>query len=103
MLVEKGYALVGGLSYNETFSQMVKQVTIRVVLILALAEGWVIRQLDINNAFLNGKLKEDIYMVQPQGFVSHEFPHHVCKPKKALYGLKQASKTWFNKLSTCLM
>lgn len=42
-------------------------------------------------------------MVQPQGFVSHEFLHHVCNLKKAFYSLKQASKAWFNKLSTYFM
>uniref|UniRef100_A0A803Q0C5 Reverse transcriptase Ty1/copia-type domain-containing protein n=1 Tax=Cannabis sativa TaxID=3483 RepID=A0A803Q0C5_CANSA len=62
---------------------LVKAVTIRVVLTVAITKGWTIRQLDINNAFLNGDLHEEIYMEQPPGFVDPEYPDHVCKPNKS--------------------
>ena len=67
---------------------VIKLATIRVVLTLAITQGWEIRQLDINNAFLNGYLQEDVFMSQPEGFIYPTKPHHICKLRKALNGLK---------------
>lgn len=58
--------------------------------------------MDINNAFLNCKLKEDVYMVQPEGFVDEAKPHYVCKLRRSLYGLRQAPRVWFDKLKSTL-
>ena len=69
---------------------MVKLSTIHIVLSLALSFQWPIRQLDIQNAFLNGDLQEQVYMHQPPGFVNTQNPSHVCCLHKVLYGLKQA-------------
>ena len=63
---------------------------------LVVTYGWDIKQIDINNAFLNGKLQETIYMTQPAEFEDKSKPHHVCKLKKALYGLKQAPQAWYD-------
>lgn len=57
---------------------------------LAVTFGW--HQIDVNNAFLNGEFKEEVYMTQPQGFVDLDKTNHVCKLIKALYGLKQAPR-----------
>ena len=97
-LVAKGFHQNPGIDFNETFSLVVKPQTIRVVLSLAISQGWSIKQLDVNNAFLNSELKETIYMTQPEGFVNSQYPTHVCKLVKALYGLKQAPRAWFEKL-----
>lgn len=64
---------------------------------------WVLRQLDINNAFLQGNLEEDVYIAQPAGFVDKEKPHYVCKLRKALYGLKQAPRAWYMELRNFLL
>ena len=77
--------------------------TIRIVLTLAVRQGWPIRQLDVNNAFLQGTLKEEVFMIQPPGFVNKNFPDHVCRLKKALYGLKQAPRAWYTELRVFLL
>ena len=92
-----------GFDFHETFSLVVKQTTIRVVLSLALSKGWLIRQLDVNNAFLNGDLKEDIYLQQPEGFADVSKSNLVCKLHKSLYGLKQAPRAWFERLQNVLV
>lgn len=88
-LIAKGFHQQFGFDFNETFSQVVKPITIRVILTLALTHKWELQQIDINNAFLNGSLYEDIYMTQPPVFEQGD-SSLVCKLKKALYGLKQA-------------
>lgn len=57
----------------------------------------------MNKAFFNGDIVEEVYMDQPKGFVSVEYPQHVCKLKKIIYGLKQAPRAWYLKLNGCLM
>lgn len=76
--------------------------TIRLLLALAISQRWLIRQLDISNAFLHGDLHELIYMEPPQGFKNPQHPDHVCQLWKSLYGLKQAPREWFHKLTSRL-
>ncbi|GKB10652.1 retrovirus-related pol polyprotein from transposon TNT 1-94 [Tanacetum coccineum] len=64
--------------------------------------NFIVHQMNVKSAFLNGKLKEEVYVKQPPGFESNEFPNHVCKLDKALYGLKQAPRAWYETLSTFL-
>ncbi|MCH95277.1 retrovirus-related Pol polyprotein from transposon TNT 1-94, partial [Trifolium medium] len=71
-------------------------------LTIAITHQWSIQQLDVNNAFLNGTLDEEVYMTQPQGFDNGD-PSQVCKLTKALYGLKQAPRQWFERLQTTLL
>lgn len=90
-LVAKGFQQDPGVNFGETFSPVAKITTIRIILAQAVTLNWEVKQLDINNAFLNGYLNEDVFVSQPKGFVDSTFPNHVRKLSKALiYGLKQA-------------
>ena len=98
----KGFLQIPGIDFTETFSPVVKAATIRIILTLAVNNDWSLRQVDINNAFLNGELTEMVYMPQPEGFVDKRKPNHICRLKKALYGLRQAPRAWFDKLKGAL-
>ena len=79
-----------GVDFIDTFSPVAMPTTIRIILTLTGRFNWPLRQLDVNNAFLNNKLKEEVYMHQPQGFVDRDHLHYVCRLHKSLYELKQA-------------
>jgi histone deacetylase 1/2 len=100
--VAKGFHQRQGFDFTETFSPVVKPVTIRLILTIAITHKWSIQQLDVNNAFLNGILDEEVYMAQPQGFDNGD-SSQVCKLNKALYGLKQAPRQWFERLQATLL
>jgi hypothetical protein len=97
-LVAKGYKQRLGINYDDTFSPVVKPMTIRLVFSLAVSHGWVLRQLNVQNAFLHDILEEEVYMKQ-HGFVDSNLPSYRCKLNKALYGLKQATRAWYSRLS----
>lgn len=102
-LVAKGFHQRPGLDFKDTFSPVIKPQTIKLVLCLALSNGWPLTQMDVNNAFLHGTIDEDVYMAQPAGFIHSSFPNYVCKLQKALYGLKQAPRAWFHALRDFLL
>lgn len=102
-LVAKGFNQRPGVHYFETYSPVVKHPTIRLVLGQAVGRGWLLRQLDVNNAFLEGPLSEEVYMAQPPGFVDVDKPDYVCKLFKAIYGLKQAPRAWYTVLRDFLL
>jgi len=76
--------------------------TIRLLLSLIFIYNWKLKQLGINNVFLHGGFKEDVYMVAPPGLTCIQ-PEQVCKLKNALYGLKQAKREWFAKMLSFLL
>jgi histone deacetylase 1/2 len=102
-LVARGFQQTAGVDFEETFSPVVRASTVRIILTIAVHLNWDIRQLDINNAFLNGHLKETVYMSQPEGYADPTKPDHLCKLSKALYGLKQAPRAWFDSLKNALL
>ncbi|GJW42989.1 retrovirus-related pol polyprotein from transposon TNT 1-94 [Tanacetum coccineum] len=84
------------------FAPVARLEAIRIFLAFATYTNFIVYQMDVKSAFLNGNLKEEVYVKQPSGFESNEFPNHVCKLDKALYGLKQAPRAWYETLSTFL-
>jgi hypothetical protein len=102
-LVAKGFHQRPGLDYKETFSPVVKSATIRTVITISVMQGWSLRQLDVNNAFLHGKLREVVYMLQPPGFKDCSKPNHVCRLHKTIYGLKQVPREWYSALKTKIL
>ncbi|GKD43530.1 retrovirus-related pol polyprotein from transposon TNT 1-94 [Tanacetum coccineum] len=99
-LVAQGYNQQEGIDYDETFAPVVRLEAIRIFLAFATYMNFIVYQMDVKSAFLNGKLKEEVYVNQPPSFESNEFPNHVCKLDKALYRLKQAPRAWYETLST---
>lgn len=98
----KARLVAKGFKQRYVIDYVVKHATIRLILSIVISCGWIIRQLDIQNAFLHGILEDDVYMKQPQGYENPQFPGHICKLDKAFYGLKQAPRAWHSRLSTKL-
>lgn len=102
-LVAKGFNQQYRVDYAETFSPVIKSTTIRLVLDVAVKKNWPLKQLHVNNAFLQGTLTEEVYMAQPSGFIDKDRPTHVCRLRKAIYGLKQAPRAWYMELKQHLL
>ncbi|GJV19412.1 retrovirus-related pol polyprotein from transposon TNT 1-94 [Tanacetum coccineum] len=102
-LVAKGYKQEEGIDFEESFAPVARLEAVRMFIAYAAHKNITIFQMDVKTAFLNGPLKEEVYVSQPEGFIDLEFPDHVYMLKKALYGLKQAPRAWYDKLSSFLI
>jgi len=101
-LVAKGFSQVEGLDFDQVFSPVVHFETVRLMLVLAALENWYITGLDVQSAYLYGKLDEEIYMEQPKGFAVPGQERKVLRLWCALYGLKQAGLAWWRTLDESL-
>nr|GFA48103.1 retrovirus-related Pol polyprotein from transposon TNT 1-94 [Tanacetum cinerariifolium] len=97
-LVEDGYSQQEGIDYDEMFAPVARIEAIRLFLAYAAHKDFTVFQMDVKTAFLNGILKEEVYVGQPLGFVSKQYPDHVYALDEALYGLKQAPRAWYDVL-----
>ena len=93
-LVAQGFTQKFGIDYDETFCPVVRFESVRTVIALAVQNGLKLHQMDVATAFLNGELKEEVYMKQPDGFETEGQEHLVCRLKRSIYGLKQSSRCW---------
>ena len=86
--VSRGFSQKEGVDYDETFAPVARYTSIRTIIAIASVMGWKLHQMDVNMAFLNGVVDQEVYIGQPKGFTVHESESHVCRLKKVLYGLK---------------
>ncbi|GJU92588.1 retrovirus-related pol polyprotein from transposon TNT 1-94 [Tanacetum coccineum] len=101
--VAVGYCQQECVDYDETFAPVARIEAIRLFLAYAAHKGFTVFQMDVKTAFLNGILKEEVYVGQPPGFVSKQYPDHVYALDKALYDLTQAPRAWYDVLSKFLV
>nr|GEW79736.1 retrovirus-related Pol polyprotein from transposon TNT 1-94 [Tanacetum cinerariifolium] len=92
-----------GIDFEESFASVVRLEAIMIFITFVAHKNMVVYQMDVNTAFLNGNLQEEVYVSQQNGFVDPDNPNHVYKLKKALYGLKQARRAWYDMLSSFLI
>nr|GEY47423.1 hypothetical protein [Tanacetum cinerariifolium] len=102
-LVVRGYRQEEGIDFKESFPSVARMEAIRIFLAYVAHKLFTVFQMDVKTAFLNGTLKEDVFVCQPEGFIDADHPSHVFVLKKALYGLKQAPRAWYDQLSTFLL
>jgi len=102
-LVAKGYAQREGVDFEEVFAPVARIETVRLLIALAALKGWQVHHMDVKSAFLNGDLREEVYVQLPPGFVVKDGSGKVLKLKKALYGLRQAPRAWNARLDSELV
>ena len=102
-LVAQGYSQEEGIDYDQTFAPVARLEAIRIFLAFAAFKGFKVYQMDVKSAFLNGDIKEEVYVEQPPGFISPTHSSFVFKLNKALYGLKQAPRAWYETLAKFLL
>ncbi|GKB13709.1 retrovirus-related pol polyprotein from transposon TNT 1-94 [Tanacetum coccineum] len=92
-----------GIDFKESFAPVARLEAIRIFVAYAAHKYFLIYQMDVKMAFLNGPLKEEVYVAQLDGFIDPNHPDKVYQLRKALYGLKQASRAWYDELSNFLI
>ncbi|GKF85122.1 retrovirus-related pol polyprotein from transposon TNT 1-94, partial [Tanacetum coccineum] len=92
-----------GLDFEESFATVARLEAIRIFIANAASKNMMVYQMDVKTAFLNGELKEEVYVSQPGGFIDPDRPNHIYRLKKSLYGLKQAPRAWYDTLSKFLL
>ncbi|GJT01243.1 retrovirus-related pol polyprotein from transposon TNT 1-94 [Tanacetum coccineum] len=102
-LVAKGYSRQEGIDFEESFAPVARLEAVWLFIAYAAQKSFPVYQMDVKTTFLNGPLKEEVYVNQPDGFVDPHHPDKVYHLKKALYGLKQAPKVWYDELSNFLV
>jgi len=102
-LVAQGFSQRPGVDYDETFSPVVRFESVRSIFAIAAQHDLTIHHMDFTSAFLNGELKEDLYVSQPEGFIVPGQEQMVCRLHKSLYGLKQSPKCWNSSLDSFLL
>ncbi|GKE45985.1 retrovirus-related pol polyprotein from transposon TNT 1-94 [Tanacetum coccineum] len=102
-LVARGYRQGEGIDFEESLATVARLEAVRIFLAYAAHMNMLVYQMDVKTTFLNGILREEVYVSQPDGFVDSNNPNHVYRLKKALYRLKQAPRAWYDLLSSFLL
>jgi len=98
--VAKGYSQKPGVDYEAIFSPVARLETVRFLLAIAVHNGWPVHHFDVKSTFLNGNIQEEVFVVQPEGYIVTRKVDNVYKLKKALYGLKQSPRAWYSRLDS---
>ena len=93
-LSKKVFDKVQGVDYDEIFSLVAMLKSVRIMLAIVAFYDYEFWQMDVKTAFLNGFLEEELYMMQPEGFINPKDANKVCKIQRSIYGLVQASRSW---------
>jgi hypothetical protein len=101
-LVAHGFMQREGIDFDDTFAPVAQMQSVRLLFALAAQEGWRVHHMDVKSAFLNGDLKEEVYMHQSPEFAIPGKEGKVLRLRKALYGLRQAPQAWNAKLNSTL-
>ena len=102
-LVAKGYVQKQGVDFEEVFAPVARLESVHLLLAIAAHHSWEVHHMDVKSAFLNGELKETVYVRQPPNFLDNDNPDKVLRLHKALYGLRQAPRAWNAKLDSTLL
>nr|GEU38839.1 copia protein [Tanacetum cinerariifolium] len=102
-LVARGYRQEEGIDFKESFSPVARLETVHIFLAFAAHMNMIAYQMDVKTALLDGILREEVYVSQPNGFMDPDNPNHVYRLKKALYGLKLAPRAWYDLLPSFLL
>ncbi|GJV91368.1 retrovirus-related pol polyprotein from transposon TNT 1-94 [Tanacetum coccineum] len=102
-LVARGYRQDKGIDFKESFAPVARLEVVRSFLAFVAHMNMIVYQMDVKTPFLNGILREEVYVRQPNGFMDPDNPNQVYRLKKALYGLKQALRVWYDLLSLFLL
>jgi hypothetical protein len=101
--VARGFSQKEGIEYEEYFVPVARYTSIRAILSMVVMMKWKVHYMDVNTTFLNGEIKEEVYVEKPLGSETHDRETHVCRLKKDLYGLKQAPRAWYGRTDNFLM
>ena len=102
-LIAQGYFQEEGIDFEETYAPVARLEAIRILLTFVVLQSVKLFHMDVKSAFINGYIKEEVYVEQPPGFEDHKYPDHVFKLSKALYRLKQTPRAWYEYLSSFLL
>ncbi|GJV05226.1 retrovirus-related pol polyprotein from transposon TNT 1-94 [Tanacetum coccineum] len=102
-LVARRYRQEEGIDFEESFAPVARLDSIQIFLAFVVHMNMIVYQMDVKTTFLNGILRKEVYVSQPDAFVDTDNPNHVYRLKKALYGLKQALRAWYDLLSSFLL
>jgi hypothetical protein len=103
IFVARGFSQKEDIDYEETFAPVARYTLIRTIIALAAKMKWKLHQMDVKITFLNGVIKEEVYIEKPKGYEVEDKKSHVCKLKKDLYGLKQVPRAWYVQIDIFLM
>jgi hypothetical protein len=98
-----GFSQKEGIDYEETFSLVSRYTSIRTIIVIAAMMKWKLHQMDVKRAFLNGVIKEEVYIEKPQGFEVGDMKSHVYRLKKTLYELKKFPRSWYGHIDNFMM